>query len=179
MNLDDIISVDFSQSDIDASREWQTFMDVKNDGAKTDNLNPNKNMYGYLGHLAVEMVLSSQGVDFQSTRIVKYKQGDEYDLAIVNDRIDVKAHPRELDPKWFFNENLLVLEIDVEKYKKTGELTHFCFVRVKPDMTEGYVFGMIEWSRFLELAEPVTYKAPSYQIKSRQLTPILKYAATK
>ena len=175
MTIGDVIRIQFSDDDIFDAFEWQKFMDAKNQGKKTKNLNPNKNAIGFLGHLAFEFVLTEAWVPYQSTRTIKYPQGDQYDVIYDGDLIDVKSFPNELSEQWCHNQSCLVNTANTDKYDRTGGNIHFVFIGVSHNFHEGYIYGEIPYYKFMELAVPINFGDPGYMVKSHALKSIHRY----
>lgn len=177
MLRDDIATVAFGRSDVDAAFEWAEYMDRKNQGSRTVDLSKTKNVTGYLGHLAVEVYIRDMGFYCESTRTEKYRRGDQYDIKYDDDLLDVKAHRGELT-QWFFNEKMLIFDHHMRKAE-----THYAFVMVHPEWYEAYIFGVINASDFWDKAQcgalpprgNVGRETPYHFVLSRELRPIRNY----
>ena len=178
MDINSIVRVDITEEMIAEAQAEQKWLDENKEGAKTRDAYHNKTLIGSLGHQAVEHTFENMDFAYTSTRKIKYKQGDTYDIQYENDYIDVKATHGKLDEKWFFNKEFLVFQAQLDD-PKIDLITHFVFVLVDMDEREAYIFGAIHRSDFMSNSNEV--KANNYlkwdnrAIKAKQLKPFISY----
>lgn len=177
MNRSDIISIDFDWQDRHEADAWQVYMDAKNQGKKTVNFSKNKNISGFLGHLAVERAIERLNLPYTSSRLVKFKHGDTYDILFEDYSIEVKGLFGDLSEQYFFNEKLFVFD----HHQRKNE-THYCWVVIDRDRSAGHIYGTMEADWFWESAQPgvipASEKVPVplayHYIISRDLRPLNK-----
>lgn len=171
MKKSDIVRVGFTVREIQEAREWQEYMDAKNQGAKTINLSKNKNMAGYLGHLAVEKALFYNGfTDFSTSRRMKFDKGDAYDIYYDGDFLDVKAINHNTA-----GENLDAMESWVWDWHEHKQETHFVFTRIDKDWKTGYIVGVMKQEEFWVVSEESKYIAPHHFVRLPQLQKFTNY----
>jgi len=173
MNEEDIITIELTPEMVAEARRVHQERLIHKQSDKTRLAISNHGVYGELGHMAVEVALENLEVPFESTRTIRYHGGDPYDIKYENDTIDVKATHGIID-KWFYNKEFLVFQAQLDD-PKIELVSHFCFVLVNPDLTEAYIFGIIDVPDFLKNSYPVQLKWPNQAIKSRFLKPFRKY----
>lgn len=177
MKRADIITVDFSWQDVQEAENWQAYMDSKNQGRKTVNFSSNKNISGFLGHLAVERAIERLNLPYTSSRLVKFKHGDTYDILFEDYSIEVKGLFGDLSEQYFFNEKLFVFD----HHQRKNE-THYCWVVIDRDRGAGHIYGTMEADWFWESSQPGVIPAsakvrkalPYHYIISRDLRPLNK-----
>lgn len=173
--MNDIVDIAFTEQEIMEAHEWARYMDAKNDGMKTKDMSPTKNVTGYLGHLALEKYLDAHGFAYETTRTDKMNGGDKYNVAFGDDFIDVKSHRHKPNPTWMHRDRVVVFDHHQHKME-----THFCFVIVTPDFTQAYIYGIINVDRFAEISRAdelhISEKTyPYHWVTVSELKPIRKY----
>lgn len=132
-----------------------------------------RDIIGSLAHQGVENILKIWGVSYESYREVEYKGGDFADLRYEEDYLDVKGTRKDLNERYFYNENFLVFS---DQLKKEVELINrFVFVGLERDFSKGYIYGVIDPQIFVKLATDVKLQYDNKCIKAHQLTPFRNY----
>lgn len=173
MNEEDIITIELTPEMVAEAKRVHQERLIHKQSDKTRLAISNHGVYGELGHMAVEAALENLEVPFESTRTIRYNGGDPYDIKYEYDTIDVKATHGVID-KWFYNKEFLVFQAQLDD-EKIELVSHFCFVVVNPDLTEAYIFGIIDVPDFLKNSYPVQLKWPNKGIRARYLKPFRKY----
>ena len=177
MDYNDIITVEITQEMIRKAERERDWLDTKT-GNKTKLLTERHNIVGSLGHQAVEEALDEFGYDFKTCRTKKYQHGDTVDIIYENDHIDIKATASKYNPKFYYNQEFLVLcdQIEDEKYKT---ITHLLFVSISQDYSIARIFGVISKSDLLRYGYsigPNNYlKHKNIGIRAHKLYPLRKY----
>lgn len=179
MTIDDIYTIDLTDDMILEARAEQEWLDKNKQGEKTRNVISDKNIIGSLAHQAVELAFQTSGYDFESTRKIKYKQGDTCDISYLGDSLDVKGTRGKLNEKWFYNRGFLVFQAQVDD-PKFEEITHLLFAEVDLDGMQVNIYGVIERQEFLRKSRLIKagesrLQYNNWEIKARQLTPLKKY----
>ncbi len=183
IQLDDIILVDIPDKVLVAARELNPkLFGNKKQSAKYRPLREDHNEVGLIGHWAVEVVLARWQIPFETTRRIKYKNGDEYDLKIEEKLIDVKSSSiGKWDSKYFYNMDFFVLK-DWTDDPKGDLIDDYIFVHLNRELTEARLFGVLPRSELLECPvmgpcewPPANLKYENYHVKSRQLISFYKY----
>lgn len=173
MEVSDILKVEITDLMIAEANEEAEWLRVNKFGNKTRNLAEDRDLIGSLAHQCVEIKLTEMGRPFESTRKIKEKKGDKFDVKVNGDFVDVKGSHGTLD-NWFFNRKFMCTNENLASMEGK-EITHFCFVVIDLAEKMGYIFGVIETETFLEKARPITVKCPSHFVFSRELTPFISY----
>lgn len=174
MTFEDILKVDINQLMVDEAVKEARWLDTTKQGANTRRTKANQDVIGSLAHQIVEQKFKEYGLAFTSTRTEQYNRGDQLDISYESDRIDVKGTEGEPSQQYFFNENFLVFQKQIDD-PKFDTLTHLIFCKVASDYSAGWIYGAITTDKFLSLATPVTLKWENQSIKSRFLTPFTDY----
>ena len=174
MDRNDIIDANIFDFMIDKAREWQEFLDSKNQGYKTVDADKNKNIKGYLGHWIVESKFSHLQLPIISTREIKYTRGDLVDIEYEGQKIDVKAIGRELNETYFFNDDCGVFQHQIDE-PKFDLIDYLVFTMISPDFKRGWILGAIHRQDFLEMSFETNLKYKGRAVKTRQLKPFLNY----
>jgi len=174
MERSDIISAVIFDFMVDKAREWQNFLDRKNQGYRTVNADKDKNIKGYLGHWIVEAKFDQLHLPIISTREVKYTRGDLVDIEYEGQKIDVKTIGRALSEDYFFNEDCGVFQHQIEE-PKFGMIDYLAFTMVSSDFKDGWILGVIGRQEFLEESFETNLKYKGRAVKSRKLRPFLEY----
>lgn len=165
--LDDIVKIEITPemiAEAEAEQEWlnsnKTFNSVI--------IKSNHNLVGSLAHQIVEKAFEYYRLPFTSTRKEQLLGGDKYDIKYDNDLLDVKGHEGTINEKYFYNQQFLIFQhqIDNSKFQDT---THIVFCLIEHGYECGYIFGVIETFDFLEKCYPVKLTYENQAIKSRQL----------
>lgn len=178
MKRADIVKIEFDLQDIHKAEQWQRFMDQKNEGSKTINADPNKNKTGNLGHRALEKLLDNHSLTYHSTLYDKFERGDDYDVQVAGNCIDVKTWRRQWDERWFYNLRAAVFSHHSHKLEN-----YFVFVSLDDDYMRAHILGAMSCAEFYDRAIHTSHKITDRDGKpleydyvlSRQLTPILKF----
>ena len=173
MNEDDIITIELTADMINEARKVHAERLIHKQSEKTRLAIDNHGVYGELGHMAVEEALDRMRLLYESTRKIRYNGGDPYDIKYENDTIDVKATHGVID-QWFYNKEFLVFQAQLDD-PKSELVSHFVFVVVNPDLTEAYIFGIIDKYDFLEKCYPVKLKWENQGIRANKLKPLRRY----
>lgn len=175
----DIVNIDISDfMRAEAEREYEA-LKIKW-GKKS---HPTINKYGnqvrrdYIGslaHQAVEHAFYNLNLPYYSTRKEMYQGGDSLDIQYEEDKIDVKGTEKEFNEKYFYNEQFLVFQHQLDN-PKIELLTHFIFVTIDPDYQTARIYGAITLNDFLKESKEVNLMYKNKGIKAYQLTPFRKY----
>lgn len=140
-------------------------------GYGTRGATEDRDIIGSLAHQAVEIKLKEWGRPFESYRKVKYQGGDKGDLKYENDLIDIKGTASG----WLrYDRDFLVFANEIPKMKAIG-ITHLCFVVVKLEEEKIYIYGVIPFEDFLEIAEPLKLTWDNLKITADKLRPFIDY----
>lgn len=175
MNFEDLYHVSFDEYCLNEAKKDATFFRGQI-GRKTRNATEERDIIGSLAHQAVEIAFERNNLYYESYRNKKRPlgEGDTTDILYEQDSIDVKGTRGE-PGKWFYNKSFLVFQKQLDD-PKIENITHFCFVLVKEDYSEGWIFGVISLSDFKKLSKPVTLMYENQEIRAFQLVPFNKYA---
>jgi hypothetical protein len=177
--LNDILEVEITGAMLEEANAEANWFGANMVGGKTRPVTQNRDIIGSLAHQIVEVKFNDFGLAHTSSRI-SYEgnkfldHGDTFDIQYENDFIDVKGHAGTPNTQYFYNEQFLVFQKQIDT-PKFNDLTHLCFCKVAPDYSRGWIYGVISVSQFLDLAVPVTLQYQNQGIKSRQLTPFMDY----
>lgn len=171
--LDDILKVVITPEMVQEAREDQEWLNTSKGGEETTTKS-NHNIIGSLAHQIVEIKLREYKVPFITTRREKYCKGDDFDIKYENDLLDIKGHEGFLNEKYFYNQELLVFQrqIDDPKFKK---ITYLVFCLIDPGYEVGYILGVIHTADFEDKSYPVKLRFDNQAIKSRDLKPFSDY----
>jgi hypothetical protein len=174
MTETDIITIELTPEMVTEAKKVHQERLIHKQSDKTRLAITNHGVYGELGHMAVEQAFEELGLYYESTRTIRYNGGDPYDVKYENDTIDVKATHGVID-NWYYNKEFLVFQAQLDD-PKIELVTHFCFVVVNPDLTEAYIFGIIDVNDFLHNSYPVKLKWDNQGIRANKLRPFRNYA---
>lgn len=172
MDKSELVHILFDHYDVKEAREDAENLKVKY-GRNTIDVIEDRDIIGSLAHMAVEKAFEAFQIDCFSTRREMYNGGDKFDIAFMDDRLDVKGTHGEFN-QWFYRKQFLIFTNQLQK-AKMSEMTHFCFVEVNPDFSEAYIYGVISKEDFLEKSEPVKLRYDNQGIRAYDLTPLRKY----
>lgn len=138
----------------------------------TKELNPFRDLYGYIGQQGVIEWIESQGF------IVEYgdyfddsNSGDEYDFIWKYEKCDVKTSPTDKDfPRVYRNSRFLVKE-------GTKKVDRFVFAKVNAEEKLLYIAGTISWADFYGTEE--NQKPLSKEFESENMKHPCRYILNK
>jgi hypothetical protein len=174
MDKSDIIGANIFGFMVEEAREWQKFLDSKNQGYKTVDVDKDKNIKGYLGHWIVEAKFNQLRLPIISTRKIKYTRGDLIDIEYEGQKIDVKTIGRTLDENYFFNIDCGIFQHQINE-PKFDLIDYFVFTMVSPDFENGWILGVIHRQDFLEKSFETNLKYKGRAVKSNKLRPFMNY----
>lgn len=171
MNLSDISSVPItphmiSEAEAEMERRKSKW------GATTRAAYELRDLVGSLAHQAVENKFDEFGFPYTSTRLEEYEKGDVLDIIYEDDTIDVKGTHGELNKQYFYNQEFLVFQQQLDS-EKMLLISHLVFVQVGKN--DAYIFGAITVPEFREKCRPVKLKYENQGIRAYQLTPFSDY----
>lgn len=177
MNITDISKHRITDQMIEDAKKDQAFHNAVSVGQKTRADYDQRDLIGSLGHQIVEQYFQSNTtppLTATSYRTERRTTGDDMDISFAGDCIDVKSTHGSLDEQYFYNKSFLVYDEQL-KDPKFKVITHFIFVLVDMQLRIGYVYGIIDKSRFMQLCTPIQLKHANQQIRAFQLTPLHAY----
>jgi hypothetical protein len=171
MQKNDLLRVEITPELKQEARKEADFLRIRW-GRKTRAAYGERDLIGSLAHQVVEVKLLELGLSFESQR-KKKMPGDDFDIYYEGDAIDVKGTHGELDD-YFYNKEFLVFQKQLDD-PKINQIDYFVFVMVSTILNEGWIFGAISLSDFMEKSYPVKLKFENRGIRAYQLKPFLSY----
>lgn len=171
MDKNQILHVNITLDMIEEARKDSEWLNTKV-GKSTRYVYEDYNIIGSLAHQIVEKKFDEMELGYESTRKIKYRGGDKYDIKYENDKLDIKGTHGKLD-QYYYNKTFLIFEKQLEDEDKLPD--YFVFCLISPDMDEGWIFGVINAHDFLSKAETVTLKYTNKAIKARELKGFTNY----
>lgn len=173
MTIKDIITFGIDETMIEEAKREQAERAEKI-GRGTRNAYEDRDLIGSLAHQGVEQTLDMWGLGYTSTRTERYEHGDWTDLVYDGNSIDVKGTHGTFNEKYYYNQGFLVFQSQLDN-PKIEKISHFLFTQIEPDLSQGYIFGIIDRHTFLDKATPVTLKYDNMQIRAYQLKPFRNF----
>lgn len=134
-----------------------------------------QDLVGSLAHQAVEIAFNNLGLGYESTRKIRYKKGDTYDVVYEEDYIDVKGTAKRFNENYFYNESFLIYQKQLDD-PKIEQITHFCFVLIDFQESKAHIYGVITLRDFMKESQPKQLQYMNREIKAYKLKPFRKYA---
>lgn len=180
MNRSDILTTQISEDMRAEGKKFASAISSINNKHTLDAYNK-RDYIGSLGHQAVENIMHSKNLYFESNTGVQIGP-DKYDILFSGDKIDVKSsHKNNYDiEKWWKYQNFLVLEHQIKRgVLQQKDSLVFCIVDGPRDSV--HIFGGIQVNEFLRKAQKVGPKTHPHlkwdnrQIKVHQLKPFWEF----
>lgn len=182
--LTDIVKVEIPEEVWRAALELSEFLDTKKLSDSHIRLKADRDVIGLLGHWAVDAVLHRWGIPYKSTRKEKYKGGDDYDIEVLGQWLDVKSMSYGIySEKYFYNLDFYLLKPKIDD-EKQGSINAYVIVHIELDSNRvpmrARIFGTITREELLRCpvigpSERPKLKYENYHLKSRQLKSLYNY----